>query len=191
MATVEREQELMDSSTTQTEFESSLKYTISERGYDLDTLSREKPTLVVFLRHLGCTFCREALADLAAVRRQIEQLGVQLALVHMGPPEEAEAQFTRNGLGDIVRFCDPDRALYKTFGLKRATVRQAFGLKSLVRGVKAGIFARHGLGRIFGDAMQMPGVFLVHNGEIVESYLHQTVSDRPHYLDIAATECTR
>lgn len=183
------EERLRDRGAVDTEFQSALKYTISEKGYDLDTLSREKPTLIVFLRHLGCTFCREALADLAAQRRQIEQRGVRIVLVHMGPPEEAAALLPRYGLDALVRFCDPERALYRAFGLQRAKFRQAFGLKSLLRLAQAGLVGRHGLGRIFGDALQMPGVFLLHNGEIVEAYLHKTVSDRPHYLDIAATEC--
>lgn len=191
MSALEKERESSVREAAQTEFESTLKYTISEKGYDLDTLSRESPTIVVFLRHLGCTFCREALADLAGVRRRIEQLGVRIALVHMGPPNEAAAQFARYGLDDLVRFCDPDRALYKAFGLKRATFRQAFGLKNLLRGMRAGILSRHGLGRIFGNAMQLPGVFLLHEGDIIESYLHETVSDRPDYLDVAATKCSR
>jgi hypothetical protein len=41
-------------------------------GVTLNELSRISPVLLVFLRHAGCTFCREALADLAARRPEIE-----------------------------------------------------------------------------------------------------------------------
>ncbi|MGP1310160.1 MAG: hypothetical protein ACTS27_08185, partial [Phycisphaerales bacterium] len=38
--------------------------------------------LLVFLRHAGCTFCREALADVAKRRRRIENAKVRIVLVH-------------------------------------------------------------------------------------------------------------
>ena len=38
----------------------------TQQGSTLLELSKQAPVLLVFLRHTGCTFCREALADLAA-----------------------------------------------------------------------------------------------------------------------------
>lgn len=186
MSTIQLERDVEE-----TEFESVLKYTISERGYDLDTLSREGPALVVFLRHLGCTFCREALADIARARKAIESAGVRLVLVHMGPLKEASALFPRYGLDDLPRFCDPERLLYKAFGLQRASLRQALGPRVWIRAFQAGLLDRHGFHRVVGNAFQMPGVFVVRDGKMTQSYLHKTVADRPEYLDMAAEECTR
>ena len=61
----------------------------SHRGASLSGLSDGRRVLVVFLRHAGCTFCREAMADLAAQRPAFEAVGIQLAIVHMGSPLEA------------------------------------------------------------------------------------------------------
>ena len=44
--------------------------TTSSSGPSLEQLSHDRPQLVVFLRHFGCTFCRESLADLAEKRAE-------------------------------------------------------------------------------------------------------------------------
>ena len=41
-----------------------------------------RPTLVVLLRSFGCTFCREAMADVAAVKDAIHDAGANIAFVH-------------------------------------------------------------------------------------------------------------
>jgi hypothetical protein len=35
-----------------------------------------------------------------------------------------------------------------------------------------------------GDGFQMPGIFMIHNGRIADSYIHKTASDKPDYEDI-------
>jgi hypothetical protein len=39
-----------------------------------------------------------------------------------------------------------------------------------------------------GDATQMPGVFLLHRGEILKAFKHKTAADRPDYLDMICPE---
>lgn len=151
-------------------------------GVTLDELSRLSPVLIVFLRHMGCTFCREALADLAAMRRRIEQEGARLVLVHMSPEESAAKFFARYGLEDVQRISDPERTLYRAFGLPRGRFGDVLGPKVWWRGFQAGVLGRHGVGRLMGDGFQMPGVFLVFHGEILRSYRHQSAADRPDYL---------
>ncbi len=57
----------------------------SNRGLTLWELSHRNPTLVVFLRQTGCTFCREALSDLSKQRTELAARGITLALVHRMP----------------------------------------------------------------------------------------------------------
>jgi hypothetical protein len=61
---------------------------MSQAGGTLAALA-ERPLFLVFLRHFGCTFCREAVADLAEKREAIAAKGVPLAFVHMGTEEKA------------------------------------------------------------------------------------------------------
>ncbi len=154
-------------------------------GTSLLDLSTQSPVLLVFLRHFGCTFCREALADLAAQRRAIEALGVRISLVHMSPEADAERFFNRYGLADIDRVSDPHQNLYRAFGLARGRLGQLFGPKAWLRGFQAGILRRHGIGRLAGDGFQMPGVFVVFHGEVLSSYRHVSAADRPNYLAMA------
>jgi hypothetical protein len=41
-----------------------------------------RPALVVLLRSFGCTFCREAMADVAAAKHAIHDAGANVAFVH-------------------------------------------------------------------------------------------------------------
>jgi len=157
-------------------------------GVSLDELSRVSPVLLVFLRHAGCTFCREALADIAEQRQEIEAAGARIVLVHMGTEDHAEQLFPKYGLDSAIRINDPNRSLYRAFGLERGTLMKLFGPKVLVRGFHAGIVKRHGIGWLVGDGFQMPGVFVLFHGEVLRSYRHQSAADRPQYVQIVRQE---
>ncbi len=60
-----------------------LEAKVTQRGVNLASLSLFGPVLVVFLRHSGCTFCRESLADIARGRAAIEANGTRIVIVHM------------------------------------------------------------------------------------------------------------
>ena len=150
-------------------------------GMTISQLSKSSPLLLVFLRHAGCTFCREALSDIAEQRQAIETNGTRLVLVHMGGEQHAAKYFEHYGLGDVLRVSDPNQALYRAFGLGRGSLLNLFGPKVWLRGFHAAVLKRHGVGRLVGDGSQMPGVFLVFHGEVLRSYRHQSVADRPQY----------
>ena len=56
----------------------------TESGRRFVDLAQESSLLLVFLRHAGCTFCREALADISRTRQSIEAKGTKIILIHMG-----------------------------------------------------------------------------------------------------------
>ena len=58
-------------------------------GISLREQSFQQPVMLVFLRHFGCTFCREALADISESRQRIEKAGTKLIFVHMASNEIA------------------------------------------------------------------------------------------------------
>ncbi len=156
----------------------------TQLGISLDEISRVSPALVVLLRHSGCLFCREALADLQVRRRQIEGEQAQLVLVHMGTEAEDARLFARYGLADIPRISDPERSLYRAFGLGRAAVFDLFGPHMWWRAFHALLAGGHRVGKLSGDVLQLPGAFLVFHGEIVRGFRHQYVADRPDYLSL-------
>lgn len=151
-------------------------------GRSVLALSFGQPVMLIFLRHFGCTFCREALADIADLRPQLEADGTLVVFVHMAQNELADRYFKKYKLPGAVHVSDPECEYYRAFGLARGTPHQLFGLHSWVRGFEAGVLNGHGVGyRPLGDGFQMPGVFVIYGGEIRESFVHKLASDRPNY----------
>ena len=153
-------------------------------GMSLAELSQQQPVLLVFLRHSGCTFCREALADLSAARAKIEKSGTKLAIVHMGTAESFAAFTASYGLSDVPAVSDPQRRLYRGLGLRRGKLAQLLGFSVWWRGTKS-FFAGHYPGALEGDGTQMPGVFLLQNGRVVRRFIHDNAAQRPDYAALS------
>jgi AhpC/TSA family len=156
-------------------------------GERLADMSEGQPIMLVFLRHFGCTFCREALGDLYRLQSQIAARGVRPVVVHMVDDTVAEQHMTKFGLGHIARVSDPSKALYGAFELRRGTFGQLYGIDTWVEGMRAGLLEGHSVGSEVGDNTQMPGVFLVHKGEIIRAFRHATASTRADFCALA--EC--
>ncbi len=153
-------------------------------GRTLDHLAMERPRMVVFLRHSGCTFCREALAEISARRREIEATGCGIVLVHLDKSDGRDF-FAQYGMDDVPRISDPQCRLYRQFGLDLGEFRQLFGLDVWLRGIVAGLFYGHGLGWPRENSFQMPGVFTYYRGRVMEGFQHDQASDRPDYVQLA------
>ena len=154
-------------------------------GVSLAELTEQSPVLLVFLRHFGCSFCREAISDIAKRRARLEQQGVRIVFVHMAPEQKvAEKFFRRYKLFPIDHISDPEKNFYRAFGMGRGTPAQLFGLMNWIRGFEAGVIEGHGFAyqsEDIGDGFQMPGVFVLHKGEVKHSFIHQQAWDRPDY----------
>jgi hypothetical protein len=155
----------------------------SQLGSTLTDLSCQTPVLVIFLRHSGCTFCREALSDIAAVRHQVEAGGTKIAFVHMGH-QEPEELLAQHELQDVHCFRDRSCSLYETFGLQLGSPVQLFGPYVWWRAVGA-FLNGHRLGPLNGNGFRMPGVFLLYKGQILRAFRHATAADRPDYVELS------
>ncbi|HVJ68030.1 MAG TPA: SelL-related redox protein [Caulifigura sp.] len=157
----------------------------SVAGRTLQEISESKPTLIVFLRHSGCTFCREALADLHARRANIESRGSQIAIVYQESPEGMRPLLEKYAMADVEQFSDPERQIYAAFKLELGSLGQLFNLKTFFRGFQAAITSRHGFGAIKSNVYQMPGAFLIHRGKVLREFRAESASDRPDYTELA------
>ena len=54
-----------------------------QHGKSLDEVSRESLVLTLFLRHPGCTFCRQSLSAIRDQKLWFEENGIKLFLVHL------------------------------------------------------------------------------------------------------------
>ncbi len=164
------------------------KQFLDQNDKSLQALSDEKPMLLVFLRHMGCIFSHEALADLSRIQDQIASQNVRLGIVHMSECARAEEMLKKYGLKDVAQFSDPEKKLYEEFELRRGSPKQLFGPKVLWRGLQALVLEGHFNGKIEGDGFQLAGVFLIHKGKLLKSFRHRTAGDRPDYLELARVD---
>lgn len=157
-----------------------------EQGRALSDVFAKRKVLLVFVRHSGCTFCREALKQLQTIKPKLDQANTMLAVVHLGPPGDPDGFFKRYQLGDdVVRISNPECTLFRAFGLMRGRFRQLFGWRVWLRGFKSAILAGNGFGKLVGDGFQMPGAFLLDNGKIVAEHRHKNAADEPDYWQLA------
>jgi len=158
-----------------------------EQGRTLRALTDERQTLVVLLRHSGCTFCKQTLADLASQQTDIEKAGVGLAVVGMTASSDGLRSLgQRHELVSARWFADPDRLLYRALELGRGTFLQLVGPRVWIAGLLA-VLRGHGVGKLEGDGFQMPGAFVIHRGRVVRAFRHTTAADRPDLKELACS----
>lgn len=164
-----------------------LASTRTSTGETLADMSAAAPILLVLLRHEGCSFCRNAMSDIARLRTQIEKAGARIVLGHMSTAESFHAFASRYGLSGIPSVSDPERTLYRGLGLRRGTLGQVLSPRVLWRWFKV-LLSGHMPGSIKGDPLQLPGAFLLHKGQVIKSHTYRDASDRPDYLALATGE---
>jgi len=160
----------------------------ASNGATVSEMSWDRPVMLVFLRHFGCTFCREALTDLARRREEIERDGTQIVLVHMSDAERADEVLASFGLEGVAHVRDTENDLYRAFGLNRGTLWQIAGPRIVARGMAAGWMRGLGIGGVEGDVTRLSGVFVVTRGEVVHAYRHRDAADRPDFVELS--NCT-
>lgn len=156
-----------------------------DQGRTLGALTDDRQTLVVLLRHAGCTFCKQTLADLAERQAEILKAGVGIAVVGLSESSDRlRAIGEQHGVSSAAWIADPDRLLYRALELKRGSFLQLFGPRVWIGGILAA-FRGHGVGKLEGDGFQMPGAFVIHRGRVVREYRHATAADRPDLEELA------
>ncbi len=158
-----------------------------EQGRTLRALTDDRQTLVVLLRHAGCTFCKQTLADLADRQATIQSAGVGIVVVGMSASSaRLRAVGLQYGVSSAVWIADPDRLLYRALELKRGSFLQLFGPRVWILGILAAMRG-HGVGKLEGDGFQMPGAFVIHRGTVIRAYRHATAADRPDLGELACS----
>jgi peroxiredoxin len=177
----------VDSSSPQDGLTAVLTGTHTESGRTLLELVDEQPLLVVFLRHFGCTFCRQAIDDVSHVKDELAARGVRPVFIHVGTPERAKPYFDYYGLSNVERVSDPEARLYKSpgFDLSRTHPMSHFLLPSAWKGWLSGALFKHGFSPVLReDAHQMPGVFFLKDRRVERAVRCKRISDRPDYLGL-------
>jgi hypothetical protein len=143
----------------------------------------DRPTLLVFLRHFGCMFCREMVRDLRQISERTPGYP-PVVFVYHGTPEEGRTFFGQNW-PDARAIADTPKKFYTALGLRKATFGQMFGIQvwtCRLRAMSKGNF----VGKAVGDPWLMPGVFLVHGAEVLWCHRFAHQGDHPDWATIPA-----
>ena len=103
----------------------------------------------------------------------------------MSAPEEADRWFERYAVGDLVRISDPDRTLYRQFGLDEGSLFQLAHPRVWIQWFRTAILNRRGVGTAGPNWRQLTGVFVVRSGQILAEVRHANSAARPNYVDLA------
>jgi len=163
-----------------------LRESHTETGRTLLEVVDASPVLLIFLRHFGCAFCRQALDQVAHIREQIAAKGANPVFVHLGSPERAKPYFDYYNLSDVERVSNPDASLYQhpVFALSRRNPFLHLLSAAVWKGWLSGTLLKYGIGRFQEDAHQMPGVFFLKNRRIVRGFRYESIADEPNYLKL-------
>lgn len=158
----------------------------TDQGENISEMSHKGIVMLVFLRHFGCVFCREALMEIKKERSNWESKGIQVVLLYPSDKESGKEYLTQFDLLDIPSISDPSCSVYEKFGLGKGNFGQLFGLKTFFRGFEAAAKSPFPILKQVGDGFQMPGIFVLFKGQVRDSYIHRTASDRPDYNELLA-----
>ena len=147
----------------------------------LSSLWQNRPLLLSFTRHFGCTQCKQMLDELVAGKEQIEAAGLNLAVVTQGTPEATAVFAALRGPGSYF-LADPERKAYEAYGLEKGNLFQTF--------LNPRVWSAVSQARKKGyevepppegqNAMQMSGTFIISmNGRILLPYYYDHIADHP------------
>ena len=146
-------------------------------------LSRQSPVLLVFLRHTGCTFCREAATLRKKGRTCLD--GTQLLAILCSSICGTEMRSRDDVLPHPGLRCpgSTERSGYR-LGLRRGSLFALLHPRVRWRGCPQGGDLEEARLRRSGDVAQLPGVFLIRDGRVAIAHRHRFTSERPDYLGL-------
>jgi len=151
----------------------------------LSDMWADKPVVVVFLRHFGCTFCREQVALIRCEYQKILAAGMHIVCVANGPYKVGKAFEIYFDLPFPVLVSE-NAAPFSAYGLERVSISALLTPRVIIKGFVA-LLHGHIQGRIIGDPMQMPGTFIIDTRGIVQ-FVHRNrdAADHTKVADILA-----
>lgn len=150
-------------------------------------LWRDAPAVTTFLRHYGCLFCHEMVADVLHATPELIERGARVVLVGNGSVEQARRFFSSKGLpreGCTV-VTDPERTSYQAAELERGFAKTFLNTGSQ-RAFRRAREGGHGISGWLGDLTQLGGTLVTRPPARLE-YFHRSefAGDHPDVPGVA------
>ena len=143
----------------------------------------EEPVLLLFLRHFGCIFCRETIADVRRISEERSDFPPTLFFTQAGTTETRA--FLRRYWPTARAISDPHLNLYDAFGVRRGSLLESLG-PSVLRAKKRASQKGHENGPRDGDIWRLPGAMLLRQGRVLWRYEPRHAADHPDFESIPA-----
>jgi peroxiredoxin len=143
----------------------------------LGQLWADRVAVLVFIRHFGCVFCGQQIAEISSMLDGVNALDADLVVIGQGSVEEACAFRDKSKL-KMPLLTDPARQSYRALGMRRG-LASILTPATLVHAFKAW---RSGFrqSRIAGDPLQQGGVVVIAPGGVEHfRYVSKVAGDHP------------
>jgi peroxiredoxin len=150
----------------------------------LGDLWAKQPTVLTFVRHFGCIFCREHVIELQKEIDQVHRLGAEIVVIGNGAPHFIHGFRELTGFGGPI-YTDPSRKSYDLANMKRgwSTFLNPRAVTNLARAFVGG--ARQG--SVQGDPTQQGGTLVVAPpGRVLFHHVSETAGDHPKLAKLLA-----
>ncbi|TGM07220.1 AhpC/TSA family protein [Leptospira barantonii] len=138
-------------------------------------------SLLVFLRHSGCIFSREAISDLREISESCLSFP-PILFFFPGTPNDCE-KFFEGVWEDASVVADPNTEFYRDLKLDTADLVQLASPEVLI-GTARATLKGHFYGIPGRNPLQMPGVFLVVQDRIVWEHRYRHIGDHPDWKNL-------
>ena len=128
-------------------------------GVRLADLRASGPAVLVFLRYTGCPICQLRIAELAREHERFVRAGARVAVV-VESPAESVRRFAAGREFPFVLLPDPDRALYRAYGVEKGGIAAILSPRVIAEVIRARL-AGHKHGKFEGTETQVPADFVV------------------------------
>jgi peroxiredoxin len=154
---------------------------LNGKEIQLSSLWHDRPLVLAFSRHFGCTQCKQMLAQLVENRERIESSGLSITVITQGTVETLP-EYSKTFAPGLYTLADPQRLAYQAYGLERGGIFQTFlNFKvwaALSQAKKKGLASE--LPPAGQDAMQMSGVFIISpEGRVLLPFYYDNIADHP------------
>ena len=157
----------------------------SGKQWSLPDEAKGEKAAIFFLRHLGCSLCKEKIAELKDSYSRFEEKSVRLIAVVQSTQKRIE-QFSAKESIPFSLVADREKRLYDAFEVARGGFKEFTApavLKASIRATLKG----HMHGKFEGDELQVPAAFLVSAaGEIIHAHYGKDISDFGDVAEILA-----
>jgi len=159
----------------------------------LSSFWNDKPALLLFWRHYGCSCGRDRAARLQDEYSKYIELGANVVVIGQGEPERAAAYAEKNKITCPV-LCDPTYQVYQAYDLLEGKTSQILFdapdeyLKCDIEAGRKLLESRQGTDRAIVDSpWQLPGEFVVDKKGVIRLvYRYQYCEDWPNPLVLIA-----